>query len=419
MARAKPSNESVKSATSAVVMALLVALVALALALVAPTFVDADADADANEADVRAAVVAALAARQRCPPGNLGDGCSAIICPCTAANTFCNAGLKCEAKATWGQLCSAGKPCANGLSCAPGSQRCYHEPRWVGEPCSAGFNCASGLSCAPGSQLCYHQPRSLGEPCSAGFDCASGLSCAPGSQVCYHSPRLEGEPCSAGFPCRSPDLFCRPGSQKCERARVYGEDCGDNELGDLYPPYCAPGLKCSNKVCMCTTDQGCSSSDVSKLTNSDPLGSFATFSAPLLDRLTVDWTKQLVFGVNPEDNSKPFAKCAVSTGMCGTCVTDADCASMSRNPMDMMMPGRCMHEYLTDIWTSYQANAVAKLDGFTRHCVRSYGFSRGARCLVPSDCVSNQCVSSSALQAGTSTQTVFTTPNAIDEAVCA
>ena len=84
--------------------------------------------------------------------GLSGDDCS-VFCKCHAPNT-CEAGIqKCAAPAKYGMRCHATKPCANGLSCHPGIQKCFHIPRQLSEPCVAGHECASGLTCEPGMQV--------------------------------------------------------------------------------------------------------------------------------------------------------------------------------------------------------------------------------------------------------------------------
>ncbi len=175
-----------------------------------------------------------------------------------------------------GEGCSIIHPCGDGLSCQPGSQKCYHKPRQSGEPCSAGYSCGDGLSCQPGSQRCYHKPRAEGEPCSAGYGCGSGLtceagsqkcvapgkvgdachatkpcgsglSCQPGSQKCYHSPRADGEPCSAGYGCGT-NLQCQAGSQKCWAGYAV-QQCVYNQGGYvLGVKWYAPGTLTSTKT---------------------------------------------------------------------------------------------------------------------------------------------------------------------------
>ena len=175
-----------------------------------------------------------------------------------------------------GEGCSAFHPCGDGLSCQPGSQKCYHKPRQSGEPCSLGYSCGSGLSCQPGSQRCYHKPRTEGEPCSAGYGCGSGLtceagtqkcvgpgkvgdachltkpcgsglSCQPGVQKCYHSPRLAGEPCVAGYGC-GPNLQCQAGSQTCW-AGYPEQQCVYNQAGYvLQVKWFADGTMTSKKT---------------------------------------------------------------------------------------------------------------------------------------------------------------------------
>lgn len=91
-----------------------------------------------------------------CPHGNgqgqAGDVCSAF-CRCHSLNT-CEAGTqRCARPGVQGDRCHVTRPCAAGLSCHPGVQKCFHVPRRHGEPCVAGYECGSGLSCEPGVQV--------------------------------------------------------------------------------------------------------------------------------------------------------------------------------------------------------------------------------------------------------------------------
>lgn len=153
--------------------------------------------------------------------GRPGDGCS-VLCQCKSPNVCEALRQVCVEPSRYMDTCHLTKPCAVGLSCQPGLQRCFNNPRSLHEPCSLGFSCSSGLSCAPGFQACFHHPRRAGEPCSAGFPCATDLSCHPGLQKCYHKPRLENEPCSAGFECASTlsCFLCGRLLATCEMARV-------------------------------------------------------------------------------------------------------------------------------------------------------------------------------------------------------
>ena len=91
-----------------------------------------------------------------CPRGNglglPGDSCS-VFCHCKSPNT-CEAGFqKCRQPARYKERCHATRPCAPGLSCHPGIQKCFHLPRKLHEPCVIGHHCSSGLTCEPGIQV--------------------------------------------------------------------------------------------------------------------------------------------------------------------------------------------------------------------------------------------------------------------------
>lgn len=145
-----------------------------------------------------------------CPRGNHngrpGDDCSAF-CQCQSPFVCEAIRQRCNTLSTHNEVCHLTRPCAGGLSCQPGIQRCFNSPRKLHEPCLLGFPCGPRLSCAPAFQVCFDHPRRAGQPCSTGYPCKLGLSCHPGEQRCYHVPRLEREPCSLGFGC-SGGLSC-------------------------------------------------------------------------------------------------------------------------------------------------------------------------------------------------------------------
>lgn len=74
-------------------------------------------------------------------------------------------------------------------------------PAQLGGGCSAACQCGSGLSCQPGSQKCYHSPRQYLEPCSAGYSCGSGMTCMivlgqGGVAKCWVDPPTAGYGCA-------------------------------------------------------------------------------------------------------------------------------------------------------------------------------------------------------------------------------
>ena len=117
-----------------------------------------------------------------------------------------------------GKGCSVFYPCDDGLSCQPFVHKCYHKPRWEGEPCSAGYGCKGGLTCEAGSHVCRAKGKA-GDPCHLTRPCGSGLNCQPGVHKCYNVPRKINQPCSAGYGC-APGLSCAVGKQICEKPEL-------------------------------------------------------------------------------------------------------------------------------------------------------------------------------------------------------
>jgi hypothetical protein len=117
-----------------------------------------------------------------------------------------------------GKGCSVFYPCDDGLSCQPFVHKCYHKPRWEGEPCSAGYGCKGGLTCEAGSHVCRAKGKA-GDPCHLTRPCGSGLNCQPGVHKCYNVPRKINQPCSAGYGC-APGLSCAVGKQVCEKPEL-------------------------------------------------------------------------------------------------------------------------------------------------------------------------------------------------------
>lgn len=110
---------------------------------------------------------------------------------------------------TWGESCSAARPCDSGLTCQPGVHKCYSSPRKHGEPCVAGHECGPGLSCHPGVHKCLSIPRAPGEACSAGYPCDADSQCASGEQICVQtSTRGEGAFCDGVTRKCGQGLYC-------------------------------------------------------------------------------------------------------------------------------------------------------------------------------------------------------------------
>jgi len=154
------------------------------------------------------------------------------------------------------QSCSAGDPCASGLACLAFHQKCADG--WLGSLCNIDGDC--GTKKHRSSKCVKKAPPSNRQSCSAWDPCASGLGCLAGHQKCADGQlcslcnigedcgskkcmsskcvknvaHRNNQPCSAWHPCAS-GLACLAGHQKC----------ADGKLGSLH----VIDGDCENKTC--------------------------------------------------------------------------------------------------------------------------------------------------------------------------
>lgn len=147
----------------------------------------------------------------RCePPDQPGERCVGIGQGTCASGLLCDVIGECRHDPPLlGEPCGLGVPCAEAFGCSAEIGGRCEERDGPGETCSGigQGSCEPGLVC-DFIRECRHPVPELDEPCGAGVPCAQGLFCQGGTQRCKEL-RTVGQGCSAFNPCL-PGLSCDP-----------------------------------------------------------------------------------------------------------------------------------------------------------------------------------------------------------------
>jgi cysteine-rich repeat protein len=142
--------------------------------------------------------------------GQAGDFCYGIGQGTCEAGLVCDANLHCRHDPPErGEPCGIGVPCAGSLVCSADIAGTCGDRGGSGDSCSGvgQGSCEAGLVCGV-LRECRHDPPQLDETCGPFVPCADGLFCQGGTQRCKEYKTV-GEGCSAFNLCK-PGLACDP-----------------------------------------------------------------------------------------------------------------------------------------------------------------------------------------------------------------
>jgi len=181
-------------------------------------------------------------------------------------------------------VCTSDNDCPSNQVCYLGDNKCYSSGLSLGQSCTADngddvdtrctsgkcgspivgqcgctsdSHCSSNQVCYSGDNKCYSSGLSLGQSCAADNGGDVDTRCA--SDNCHNSQCVE---CLTDLDCSS-NQVCYSVDNKCYSSGLsYGQSCAADN-GDDVDTRCASG-SCHNsdKVCVCTSDSHCSSSQV-------------------------------------------------------------------------------------------------------------------------------------------------------------